>query len=225
MAAALVAAPLGASAQGAAKTASGRTATRDLGPPEYNRLPSARTQKICDGKTTMIRPGVTKVTYNLQLCDQAILADINAAHKAEHIPPMTRPAGYEKLSKVKQLVWAVNAERKVRGLPAMPEDKSYDAMAQQAAVNGDDPSGPNGYIYGGVAAGALTSLDAMYEWMYDDGPGSLNPECIAGNYTGCWAHRGHLLFNCPGKMGAGVYQQSYTVVTVCDKGIFPKGAY
>ncbi len=225
VAAAALVIPPPAVAKGTSAPGTGRTATRDLGPPKYNRLPSAGTQKICDGKTTVVRPGVTKVTVDHAKCDQAILGDINAAHKSEGIPPMTRPAGFEKWSPVEQLVWLVNAERTVRGLPALPEDKTYDAMARQALRAREDPAGPNGYIYGGVAASAQSSLDAMFEWMYDDGPGSLNPDCVPGDYWGCWAHRGHLLLNCPGEMGAAAGQGSYTVLVVCEKGYIPKGMY
>ena len=224
VAAAALVIPPPALAQGTSAPGTGRTATRDLGPPKYDRPPSAGTDKICNGKTIIVR-GVIKSVVNWARCDQAILGDINAAHKSEGIPRMTRPAGFEKLSPVEQLVWLVNAERTVRGEPALTEDKSYDAMAQQAAVANDDPSGPNGYIYGGVAGGGLTSLDVMYGWMYDDGPGGSNGACRPGDYSGCWAHRGHLLLNCPGKVGAGVHQGYYTVVVVCEKGYIPKGMY
>lgn len=122
-------------------------------------------------------------------------------------------------------MWTVYEERNVRGLPVLPEDKAYDAMAQQAAVNGRDPSGLNGYSYGGAVGSGLSSLDAMYGWMYDDGPGGSNGDCRPGDYSGCWGHREGILLNCPGRISPGAHQGYYTVLVVCDKGYWPKYVY
>jgi hypothetical protein len=36
-------------------------------------------------------------------------------------------------------------------------------------------------------------LEAIYFWMYDDGPGSSNLDCTAGDPSGCWGHRDNVL--------------------------------
>ena len=79
--------PPPALAQATAAPGTGRTATRDLGPPKYDRPLSARATKICDGTAVVKKKGVIKITVNYAKCDQAIWDDINAAHRSEHIPP------------------------------------------------------------------------------------------------------------------------------------------
>jgi hypothetical protein len=49
-------------------------------------------------------------------------------------------------------------------------------------------------------------LEAVYYWMYDDGPGSSNADCSAGNPGGCWGHRDKILMSLscsPCVMGTG----------------------
>ena len=204
----------------------GRTATRDLGNPRQNRAPSAATTKACNGTLTQVKPGDFKITVNYALCDGSVLADINAAHKAEGIPPMVLPAGYERLNSVKQLVWAVNAERTVRGLPSMPENTAYDALASKAitGTGAYDPVGPPGYADWGIAASSFTPLYAVFNWMYHDGVDSFNLDCMPGNMGGCWGHRDGILVNCRGEMGAGAHRLFFTGLFVClPKGSEPKG--
>jgi hypothetical protein len=46
-------------------------------------------------------------------------------------------------------------------------------------------------------------LAADYFWMYWDGPGSLNPDCVNPGDPGCFGHRNIILFPDWTAMGAG----------------------
>jgi len=139
-----------------------------------------------------------------QACDQAALAEINAAHQAEGIGPLVLPSGYSSLSVVSQLVAVANAERVARGLPALAGPKrAFDALATQGASRLQDPSGPAGTTWvSNLAAGFRTPLQADYEWMYDDGVGGTNFGCTLTEQADCWAHRDNILAPWGGVMGA-----------------------
>jgi hypothetical protein len=40
-------------------------------------------------------------------------------------------------------------------------------------------------------------LEALYFWMYDDGPGSANIDCSSSDHSGCWGHRQNVLMSLP----------------------------
>ncbi len=94
-------------------------------------------------------------------------------------------------------------ERVDRGLPpvvGMVQALTQDA--QNAAADNADPtplSEPPGSIVmdwvSNWAEGA-GPLGSDYNWMYDDGPGSGDIGCSAGNPASCWGHRDNeLAFN------------------------------
>jgi hypothetical protein len=102
------------------------------------------------------------------------------------------------LSAERQLFVSTNLERTARGLPPLSAMASeLDQTAEQAAAQGSDPTPPSGFPYsrwGSNWAGAVGNpLEAMYFWMYDDGPGSANVECTPSNQSGCWGHRDNVL--------------------------------
>ena len=62
------------------------------------------------------------------------------------------------------------------------------------------------------AGGVGSALESIYLWMYDDGPGSPNADCQAGNMSGCWGHRDDILgaFTCsPCVVGAAASRRAY----------------
>jgi hypothetical protein len=131
------------------------------------------------------------------VCLGAALAALNRARAAEGIKPMVLPAGFAELSVPDQLFVAINLERVDRGLPpALGRTASLDRNARVGADHADDPPDP-GTEYdvsdGLWAGGSSNGLDAVYGFMYDDGPGSANLDCPAKGGAGCWGHRHGIL--------------------------------
>jgi hypothetical protein len=124
--------------------------------------------------------------------------------------PMVLPADFAQLSIPEQLFVALDAERVARGLaPFLGLSASLNRAAQRAAAAAALPARP-GHGYSEVGQewiGAVDNgLDADYQWMYFDGPGSGVQKCSDGQTSGCWMDRrivltrfgpGHLV------MGAG----------------------
>ncbi len=61
------------------------------------------------------------------------------------------------------------------------------------------------------AGGFASTLEADFEWMYDDGLGSGNLDCTSSDQSGCWGHRHDILwsFSGPIAMGAGYATGQY----------------
>jgi hypothetical protein len=125
---------------------------------------------------------------------------INNAHAIEGIPPMQLPSDFSGLSLPNQVFVLVNLERVDRKLsPVTGELASLDQLAQVGAQNGDDPVVPSGLpgvpvsAWGANWASTGTNVDAVYEWMYNDGLGGFNKDCDAANLSRCWDHRDTIL--------------------------------
>jgi hypothetical protein len=132
-------------------------------------------------------------------CVVPALAAINNARAAEDLPPMVLPTNWTALTAAQQLFVATNFERTVRGLaPLSSMSTALDAAAAQGAAEGRDPLVPAGFPWAGFASNwagpAGNPLEAIYYWMYDDGPGSTNIDCSSSNPGGCWEHRQNVLF-------------------------------
>ena len=132
-----------------------------------------------------------------QRCIDAIVQAINSARALERVAPIALPAGYGKLSVPQQVFVAVNLERVDRGLrPFVGLTAALDANAQRGADRANDPPDPGGgYPVSDAewAGGSANGLDAVYGWMYDDGPGSGNLDCLKPGASGCWGHREEIL--------------------------------
>jgi hypothetical protein len=130
-------------------------------------------------------------------CVEVTLQAIDNARQAEGVKPMELPSDFARLSVAEQVFVAINAERSDRGLPAFDgvsaELVGIADIGAHAARLPPDPG--NSYSaadtewIGAVANG----LDAVYEWMYDDGPGSGVTGCPRTGGTGCWADRHNIL--------------------------------
>lgn len=186
-------APAGASVgPGPAHLAQGHGMSKRAAPFQPRDLPPTPTMKTACTSATA------------QVCDQAALADINAAHQAEGLSPLVLPSRYNSLSIVSQLVAVTNAERVSRGLPALAGPRrAFNLLAIQGAARLQDPSGPSGTTWvSNLATGFRTPLQADYEWMYDDGVGGPNLDCTPTNQANCWGHRDNILAPWGGLIGA-----------------------
>jgi hypothetical protein len=130
-------------------------------------------------------------------CVSAVLAALDRARALEGVGPMVLPADFAQLSVPEQLFVAVDRERVDRGLaPFVGLVTGLDANAQVGADRANDPpdAGP-GYLLtdGEWAGGSSNGLDAVYGWMYDDGPNSGNLDCLHPRAAGCWGHRQGIL--------------------------------
>lgn len=169
--------------------------------PSQSVAPSADFEANCFGSS-----------HSASACDQSALADINKALANEGYGPLSLPSNYASLSIAAQLVAVADAERTVRGLPAMSENGSLDSRAYQGAQTDSDPTGPSGYAWGSnLSTGYPTALSADYVWMYDDGANSPNVDCQSAGASGCWGHRHNILIQGGGQAGAALYDNNGTV--------------
>jgi ribosomal protein L24E len=154
---------------------------------------------------------------NSTTCTTDTLAAIANGREAEGLPGMILPTDWYSLTPQEQLFVATNLERTVRGLPALSAmATSLDQSAATGAADSNDPSPQAGFPWtqwGSNWAGAVGNpLEAIYFWMYDDGPGSNNIDCTASNQSGCWGHRDNVLLNLactPCEMGTGFDPTGY----------------
>ena len=134
-------------------------------------------------------------------CLDAALLAFDNARASEGIGPLTLPSDFEGLTPGEQLLVLVDCERVDRGLtPVAGELDALDGLAAVGAVDDADPSFPSGGLNDVTAwawaanwASAPSVLSAVYEWMYDDGPGSGNIDCTIADPSGCWDHRDNIL--------------------------------
>jgi len=134
-------------------------------------------------------------------CLDAALLAFDAARAEEGIGPLTLPSDFESLTPGQQLLVLVDCERVDRGLtPVAGELDALDGLAEVGAADDADPTFPSdglsdvtAWAWAGNWASASSVLSAVYEWMYDDGPGSGNIDCTTADSSGCWDHRDNIL--------------------------------
>lgn len=131
-------------------------------------------------------------------CTQVVLQAIDNARAREHVPPMLLALDFPQLTVPEQLFVVLNRERVDRGLaPFQDLTTALDDIAAVGATAGRLPSDP-GKAYANPDAEWIgdvdNALDADYEWMYDDGPGSA-PGCSKPGQVPCWDDRHIILDN------------------------------
>jgi len=116
---------------------------------------------------------------------------------------MDLPRDWSALSPAEQLFVATNFERTARGLPPFEGIATALEPAAQAGANSDsDPVPPGSFPSdswtSNAGEGLASPLEALYEWMYDDGTDSPNEDCGTNETEGCWGHRDNILatFSC-----------------------------
>jgi len=140
-----------------------------------------------------------------------MLGAINQQHSAEGVAPISLPSNFASESPQTQLLQIANAERASRGYATFGGlESDLNSLAQVGAQNNTDPNvkkGSMGNVGWGAnwAGGQGNALEADYDWMYDDGPGSGNIDCSKPGASGCWGHRNNILTNYgkDPRMGAG----------------------
>ena len=130
-------------------------------------------------------------------CLRITLQAIDAARAREGVRPMLLPADFSQLTVPEQLFVAVDRERVDRGLaPFTGLAAALDATAQKGADALQAPPrlGRSWPSVGTEWINAVDNgLDADYQWMYNDGPGSGVPGCSGRKASGCWADRNIVL--------------------------------
>ncbi len=131
---------------------------------------------------------------------------------------MSLPKDYGALSASNRLLATADLERLDRGLPpALGLTRALNTAAHQGALLEGDPIGPDGYSWASNwAGGARSPLFDDFVWMYDDGAGSGNLDCVHPGDSGCWGHRDNILapFQAPLVMGAAIHGASVTELFV-----------
>lgn len=137
--------------------------------------------------------------YASLLCMEAEIAGINSARTEEGVAALSWPSSLYSLSQADQEFVLADEERVGRGLPAIAGLTSgASQVATQAAQANADPDGldvPGAIAYASNWAEDYGPLGSMFDWMYNDGPGSFNLDCTATNSSGCWIHRDNILLN------------------------------
>ncbi|HVB50485.1 MAG TPA: hypothetical protein VND89_01900 [Acidimicrobiales bacterium] len=177
------------------------------------------------------------------------VAATNRAQREERLPAIVLPRNFAALSAPEQSLVLVDIERVSRGeTPVLGVSASVNVFAQLGARANADPSLPGDsgvagatYAWAANYAGAVSPLDANYEWMYTDGwDGKLtfNYDCTGPHAQGCWGHRDNILADanwmpcnessCSIVMGAGYVRNgagdgfsSYTELFVQVSGVMP----
>ncbi|MCL2652240.1 MAG: S-layer homology domain-containing protein, partial [Propionibacteriaceae bacterium] len=191
-----------------------QTATTELLVTATSKLP------VGSAPTQGVYPIPPSCTYPYS--DACLTQYINDALRIEgYSPTFALPAGYATMSRTDQLIAATNAIRAAYGLPALSHNASGDASAQTGAVNDADPiatSSMSWHQWGSNWAGGQASvLQAMVDWVYQDGPGGNNGDCTATITSGCYGHRYNILATwAPTYIAAGyataAWGPSYTII-------------
>jgi len=153
------------------------------------------------GKDNRLVPRASSTT-----CVSDEIAATNRAQSAEGLGPITLPSNFATLSVPDQLLVMVDIERVSRGeVPVLGVSAQLNALAQRGAAAREDPSLPSTSYFPNATgayvanwAGALSALDANYDWMYTDGwagRATDNYDCTSAHAAGCWGHRDNILVN------------------------------
>jgi len=131
---------------------------------------------------------------------ESIVEAIDICRHKEGVGPLLLPSNWSHLTGPEQLLVAVDLERVDRGeKPIVGLNSQLDARAIAGARAGVDPVGPPGRTWGSVWGSTRGALEDVELWMYDDGPGSFNIDCVPKNISGCWGHRDNLLAHTEGR--------------------------
>jgi hypothetical protein len=131
-------------------------------------------------------------------CIDASLGYLDQARASLGQTGYSVPADFASLTPAQQTFILTNLDRALYGLSTIPG--LTQALDQDAArgVAGDKDPQPSDSTWLGFTsnwAGGYQNVVLAYEgWMYDDGPGSANLDCTAGNPGGCWGHRHDILW-------------------------------
>jgi len=141
-------------------------------------------------------------------CLRGALRDYDRARAREGLARISLPRNFSRLSVPGQLMVLANLDRVDRGLtPVAGLSSALQTFAQAGAAHAADPAFPAWTRQGGSNwASPASALWAEFLWMYDDGPGAGNLDCVRAGAPGCYGHRHNILagYRAPLLMGAGV---------------------
>jgi len=131
-------------------------------------------------------------------CVSTTTQAIDHARTREGLGALTLPSNWDALTPAEQLFVATNLERTARRLaPISDMTGPLDGVALSAATSGTDPQlaagGSLTTVAGNWIQGYSNPLEALYQWVYDDGLGSNNLDCTRQDLTECWGHRANVL--------------------------------
>jgi hypothetical protein len=129
-------------------------------------------------------------------CEDAVVAALDSAGATLGLGPYDVPKDFDTLPPVEQMFILSDLDRVAYGLlPATGLSPTLNTVAGVGVTNDTDPD-PTSVLptdwdgYTANWAGAFPNApDAYYEWMYDDGPGGPNADCVNPGDPGCWGHR------------------------------------
>ena len=141
-------------------------------------------------------------------CDALGVSAINQARATEGLGPLALPTGFSAESLDAQMLTLVNEERVDRGLAPVKGVSSFlDVAARAGARSGNPPVLPKGLAVGHSAtlwSSVWSPILADYLFLYDDGEGGVNLDCVTHHLGPCWADRRALLASYPGPLLMGV---------------------
>jgi hypothetical protein len=136
-------------------------------------------------------------------CLSITLAAIDHARAGEGLGALHLPSAFSQLSVPAQVFVALNRERTDRGLaPFASMSASLGSLAAAVAAPG---AKRNAAPAAAVAFNDPSNgLDALYQWLYNEGPGSGLAHCTSADRRGCWVDRRALLatYGSTGSFGA-----------------------
>ncbi len=130
--------------------------------------------------------------------EAAYLKAIAAARRREGRPNGRLPRNFARLGPVDQLFVLTNLERVSRGLwPLWAVSPVLNADARAGAEARTDPVYRGDVAWGSNWFSGTDPAQAVFGWMYDDGPGPWNEnvDCPRAGAGGCWGHRSNILGN------------------------------
>lgn len=143
------------------------------------------------------------ITPNGASCYDSVVQWMDQANIAEGGQAIVLPPGFSHMSGAVQLFVLTNLERLAFGLhPIMGMTSVVNAAALAGADASRDPAidythpyptGNQIYTYNSNYMYGLSASVGVYQWLFDDGPGGFNVDCVPGNMTGCWGHRDNIL--------------------------------
>ncbi|MHB1526710.1 MAG: hypothetical protein ACYCZN_10585 [Candidatus Dormibacteria bacterium] len=149
--------------------------------------------------TSNFMPTCWQSGYASLSCEQAEVANIDTALASEGLGPLVWPTALYSLPLAQQEFIVTDEERLARGLPPITGmAATADANALAGAQAGADPLAqqvPGAIASFGNWAEDYGPLGSDFDWMYNDGPGSFNVDCLTSGSPGCWVHRNDILAN------------------------------
>jgi len=140
--------------------------------------------------------------YSSNACGEAEITAIDAARSGEGLAPLAGVSYLLGLSEAEQEFVVADEERVSRGLPAIAGlTAAATQSATEGAQNNSDPDGfnvPGSIAYASNLAEDYGALGGIFDWMYNDGPGSFNIDCPTSGSSGCWVHRDDILLDTTG---------------------------